>query len=316
MELIAGSPEWLALRRTGIGGSDIGKILGVSKFGGPMTVFMEKRALSAPLIETEAMHFGKVLEDVVAREYAARSGRKVRRAAGFIRRPGYDWAYANVDRWSDQPGTKRRVLEVKTAGVFGASDFGEPGTDQVPGDYLTQVQWYLACTGKDEADLAVLIGGQKFGQYEIPRDDELIDGMTEIAAKFWSDTQAGRPPDIDGSEGSALYLASKYRDTGTERPMDERLALLATQYAALKADVKAREAEIDLVGNQIRDAMGDDRWAEGSGVRVVYGERAGRTTVDWKAIANLTAYPESVVKEFTTVGEPTRALTVSMRGDI
>lgn len=316
MTLTPGSTEWIAERRSGIGGTDVPKILGVSRFGSAMDCYLDKRGLTAPLIQNDAMRWGTILEEPVAAEYAIQTGRKVRRAAGFIRRPGYDWAYANIDRWSLKAGTPKRVLEVKTAGVFATKDFGEPGSDQVPADYLLQVMHYIACTGVDTADLAVLIGGQRFEVYTVERDDELIEGMTEICAKFWSDTSQGIPPEIDGSEGTALYLASKYRDTGTERPMDEVLALLATQYAALKAEEKARKEEIDIVGNRIRDAMGNDRWSEGHGVRVVYSAVAGRTTVNWEGFLKAKDIPASAVEPFKKIGEPGRSLTVTMKGDI
>jgi putative phage-type endonuclease len=311
-----GSPEWIALRRTGLGGTDLPKILGVSRFGGPMSVFMEKQGLTAPLIETEAMEWGKLLEEPVARKYALKSGRKVRRAAGFIRHPAYNWLYANVDRWSDQRGTARRVLECKTAGEFNAKDFGEPGSDQVPPDYLLQVMHYLNVTGKDVADLAVLIGGQKHRVFTIERDAELIERMTEIAFEFWTNKEAGIPPEIDGSEGSSLYLSYKYRDTGVERPMDDDLAMLATKYAALKAQTKDVADEITLTGNLIRDLMGNGRWAEGLGVRVVYSEVKGRSTVQWDEIVKARSIPQAVIEEWTNVGAPTRALTVTMKGDV
>ena len=120
--LIPGSPEWIAERRTGLGGTDLPKILGVSRFGGPMDVFMEKQGLTAPLIETEAMRWGSILEEPVAQEYARKSGRKVRHAAGFLRHPAYQWAYANLDRWSLKRGTAKRVLECKTGGEFTKKD--------------------------------------------------------------------------------------------------------------------------------------------------------------------------------------------------
>jgi len=62
--------------------------------------------------------------------------------------------------------------------------------------------------------------------------------------------------------------------------------------------------------------MGDARWAEGSGVRVVYSEVKGRSTVQWAEIAKLRAIPQAVIEEWTKVGAPTRALTVTMKGDI
>jgi len=314
--MIAGSAEWIAERRTGLGGTDLPKILGVSRFGGPMDVYMDKAGLTAPIIESEAMRWGTILEQPVALEYAHKTGRKVSRAAGFLRHPVAPYLYANIDRWSDKKGTPRKVLEVKTSGEFAAKDFGEEYTDQVPADYLVQVMHYLNVTGKDEADLAVLVGGQKHRIYTIPRDDELIRGMDEVAWQFWSDKEQGIPPDIDGSEGSSLYLAHKYKDTGVELPMDDALAMLATRYAALKADVKARTAEIDLVGNQLRSLMGDARWSEGAGVRVLYAERAGPTKVNWEGLVKALPIPVDVIEKYTTIGAPTRALTVTMKGDI
>jgi putative phage-type endonuclease len=186
-----------------------------------MDVYMEKLGLTAPLIETEVMRWGKILEEPVAREYAVKTGRKIRRAAGFIRDPAHPFLYANVDRWSDKVGTPRRVYEGKTSGMFAAKDFGEEGTDQVPPDYLIQAMHYLYVTGKDTADLAVLVGGQKHRIYTIERDDELIRDMVEQAEEFWSNTQQGIPPELDGSEGSAAYLRHQYRDVGLERRLRE-----------------------------------------------------------------------------------------------
>lgn len=314
--LAVGSPEWVAERRTGLGGTDIPKILGVSRFGGPMDVYMDKMGLTAPLLETEAMKWGKLLEDPVAREYAFKTGRLVRRAAGFIRHPSYTFLYANLDRWSDKKGTARRVYEGKTSGEFAAKEFGEEGTDQVPPDYLLQAMHYLAVTGKDEADMAVLVGGQKHRIYTIPRDDELIAGMTEEAVRFWRNKEQGIPPEIDGTEGAKDYLTYKYRDEGTERPMTDEIASLATAYAALKAEGKEREKEIATIGNQLRDLMGNARWAEGDGVRVTYAERKGATTVKWAELVEARRIPPEVVAEFTATGAPTRALTVTMRADI
>lgn len=311
--LVAGSQEWLEERRKGIGGSDIGAVLGVSRTRSAMSVFMDKRGLAAPLIETEAMRFGDLLEDVVAREYALKTGRKVRRAAGFVRHREYPWAFANIDRYSDKVGTPRRVLEIKTTGAYAADDFGEDGTDQVPAGHLTQVQWYLACAGKDIADLAVLIGGQKHRIYTIERDDELIREMFDVAAAFWEDTQAGIPPDIDGSAGSDAYLRKTYRDKGTERPMTADLVSLATMYQGLAEGIKADEARRKAIGNEIRDLMGDNRWAEGEGVRIVYSERAGARRVDWPALVRAQRIPEALIEEFATHDEPVRALTVTIK---
>jgi putative phage-type endonuclease len=311
--LVVGSPEWIAERKTGVFGTDIARILGLSRFGGPMDVFLEKIGQSAPLIETEPMRWGKLLEEPIAQEYAHKSGRKVRRAAAFLRHPVYQHFGANIDRWSLKGGTPKRVLEVKTTSVFTADDFGEEGTDQVPPDYLAQTMWYLAVTGAEQADLAVLIGGNKHRVYEIPRDEELIADMIERAAAFWDDKNHGVPPDIDGSAGSDEYLRKTFRDKGTERPMDSYLASLATSYQGLAELIKEHEAQRKTIGNEIRELMGNDRWAEGEGVKVVYSERAGARRVDWPGLVKAQRIPEALIEEFVTHDDPVRALTVTIK---
>jgi putative phage-type endonuclease len=71
--------EWLAARRTGIGGSDIAAILGLSPWRTPLDVYRDK-VDGAEQPETEAMRWGRLLEDVIAREYAVRAGVRIQRA--------------------------------------------------------------------------------------------------------------------------------------------------------------------------------------------------------------------------------------------
>lgn len=301
------------LRRSGLGGTDMARILDLSRFGGPMDVYLEKIGQAAPLIETEPMRWGKLLEPSIAEEYARKTGRKTRRAAPFIRSRVRPEFYANIDRWSLAKDTPKRVLECKTTSVFTADDFGEENTDQVPPDYLVQTMWYSYVTGSDQADLAVLIGGNKHRVYEIPRDDDLIRDMEEQASKFWSDTAQRIPPAIDGSEASDAFLRATYRDKGTEREMDDELSSLAYTYKALKEQSKVVEARIDETGNQIRDLMGDDRWAEGEGVKVVYGDRQAPARTDWPSLVKAQRIPDELVEEYTTRGDPIRTLTVTIK---
>lgn len=301
------------LRRSGLGGTDIARILGLSRFGGPMDVYLEKIGQSAPLVETEPMRWGKLLEEPIAQEYAVKTGRKTRRAASFIRHREVPHFYANIDRWSVLGGTPRRVLEVKTTSVFTADDFGEEFTDQVPGDYLAQSMWYCYVTGAEQADLAVLIGGNKHRVYEIPRDEDLVAMMAETAVEFWSNLEQRIPPAIDGSEASDAYLRATFRDKGTERTMDEQLLKLALEHKALGESIKNDELIRAEVGNRIRELMGNDRWAEGEGVRVVYGDRAAPAKTRWgDLLAHLNIDPH-VVDEFTTRGDPIRTLTVTVK---
>lgn len=301
------------VRRTGLGGSDAAKVVGVSPWGGRMDLYMEKLGHSAPLLETEAMRWGTILEDPIAREYALHSGRRIRRAADTIRHPDYPFLFAHIDRWSDKKGTPRRGLECKTAGVFFAKDFGEPGTDQVPDYYHVQCDHYMAVTGAQSWDLAVLIGGQRFAIYTIRRDDDLIEELIRQEVEFWNEhVVPGIPPEVDGSEGSTLFL-NRIPDQGTRHDMTDELEELALKYKALSEAIKGGEAEKQLTRNQIAEIMGTDRWAEKGDLKITLSEQKGRASVDWGAIVAAAAVPPELIAEHTTRGDPIRRLNITVK---
>ena len=172
--------EWLDARRKGIGGSDAGAILGVNKYKTPLDVYLDKTGQSPDVEDNDAMYWGRALEDIVAYEYAKRTGKKVRRNNAILVHPEHKFMLANLDREIvGEPG----ILEIKTAAR--ADDWGEPGSDEVPESYLAQVMHYMAVTGAQFADIAVLIAGRKFQTYTIQRDDQLIEHMIEVERDFW-----------------------------------------------------------------------------------------------------------------------------------
>ncbi len=69
--------EWLLERRKGIGGSDASVILGINKWQTPFELWLDKTG-QVPVSESgsEAAYFGSLLEDIVAKEFEIRSGKK------------------------------------------------------------------------------------------------------------------------------------------------------------------------------------------------------------------------------------------------
>ena len=292
----ASDPE---VRVTGIGGSDLARLLGMSRFGGPMHVWMEKRRLAAPLLESEPMRWGRLLEDPIAREYAVKTGRRVVNKPDTIRVKGREHLFAHVDRFSFAKGTPPRVLECKNANAFMVSDFGEPGTDQVPADYLLQCQHYLGVTGYAVADLAVLIGGQKHVVYTIPRDDELIRVAWEEADRFWRENVEGNvPPDVDGSEAWREYATSRFEDAGLEIEVTDPIETLAYQHKAEAEEAKALEQRHNETTSRLLQALGDASRAVGRGVKVTH-SIINRGYPNWKAIAEEAKVPEALIAEHT-----------------
>lgn len=211
--------SWHALRSTGIGGSDAGTIAGLNNYKQPVTLYYEKRGEKAPddLSDNDAVHFGNVLEDTVAEEYARRTGNKVRRNNHILRSKAYPFMLANLDR---EIVGQNQGLECKTAGAYiNTKEWGKGNTyetqadgtilqmtedDIVPETYQLQCQHYMAVTGKLSWDLAVLIGGRDFRIYTIHRHEELIGNLIDIELEFWNRVQTSNPPAIDHNARNAL----------------------------------------------------------------------------------------------------------------
>lgn len=66
------SPEWLAFRKSGIGGSDAAAILGISPFRTNVEVWEEKVGLKIPedISEEPQVKYGKESEDLLVQLFA------------------------------------------------------------------------------------------------------------------------------------------------------------------------------------------------------------------------------------------------------
>ena len=270
--------DFLARRMHGLGGSDIAAIVGLSKFKTPYDVWLSKQP-GAP-IEDERdkpwLYWGAVLEDVVAKEYALRTGAKIQRVNAQLVHPDHHFALANIDRavvnpeirgnvrWLDGRLTTDRILECKTANGFAASVWGADGTDQVPDAYLCQTQWYMGITGARYADLAVLIGGSDYRRFTIEADAELFADLLTEAAVFWGLVEAGIAPDpqtvADAQNRWPQHLKAKttMATAGAARAVQEladikeRMADLKEREDALKLTIMAEMQDAETLND-----MGD-----------------------------------------------------------
>ena len=141
-----------------IGGSDIGAILGLSRFRSPLEVWMEKTGKDVKKLDSLPLRFGSFAEEFVASEYSRETGFDLIHDESIHIHPDYSFMSAHIDRFVLEKGTSSptRILECKTANPFASSDWGEAGSDEVPLSYLCQSIWYMAITNINKVDLAVL----------------------------------------------------------------------------------------------------------------------------------------------------------------
>ena len=187
--------EWLFFRTKGIGGSDVGAILGISPYKQPLRVYMEKTGQwdSEDLSDNEAVEWGNILEPIIAKKFSEKNKQyKIQNCNYILQNPDYPFMLANIDRALFHPEKGWGILEIKTANARMESKWE---TDHIPDEYSLQIQHYLAVSGLDWGYVAVLIGGQKFKQYYVERDQELINILIEKESDFWMNhVEALEPP--------------------------------------------------------------------------------------------------------------------------
>ncbi|TDQ35245.1 YqaJ viral recombinase family protein [Aureibacillus halotolerans] len=262
--------EWLEQRKKGIGGSDASAVAGFNKYRSPIQVYLEKIGEAPDMDEpSEAAYWGNVMEDVVAREFATRTGMKVRKRNAILVHPEHTWMLANVDRLIVG---KNEGLECKTASAFLSAQWDG---EEIPDAYLLQCQHYMAVTGYDAWWIAVLVGGNKFVHKRIERDQELIDNLIEIERAFWEDhVLAAIPPEMDGSEASTVLLSAMHpmSEPDSKISLPAESSTLAEALLQVKSELKDLTERKNEYENKLKAQMGSNEKGE-----------AGTYTIRWKS---------------------------------
>lgn len=297
--------EWHAIRKLGIGGSDIPTLLGMDKYISPLELYYAKRGELPDLPRSaeleEAAEWGHELEDVVARRWARRCGASVVRGPGTLQHPEAPWMLGNVDRLFVAPQQDRDVVETGVLEVKTRSEYQlRAWQDDVPDAPALQAHWYLAVTGFDVAYVAALIGGNKLRWHRIERDEDLLGDLIEAAAEFWQRVETGNPPPVDGTPATKNLLNHLYQvdpDKSVELERADVAPLLAVRDEAL-ADLASAEQRIDDAENQMRALIGDAELATVDGL----------TVATWKA--NGTFASKRFAKAHPELAETYRTKTV------
>lgn len=255
--------DWLEIRKQGIGSSDAAAAVGLNPYKSQLELWMEKTGRDGnlpkvdPHDEESPLYWGILLEHIVAAHYTKRTGNRVRRVNAVLQHPdpGLPWMLANIDREvTGAPDVQ--ILECKTAGINGARLW----RDGVPEYVQLQVHHQLAVTGKQAADVAVLLGGQHLEIHRIERDDRLIARLIELERQFWQYVESDTPPPADGSDSAELALRCLYPDD-TGQTVDFRdhrnlSACFADLLAVRQAIAEQEKLEAQLK-QTLQQAMGN-----------------------------------------------------------
>jgi putative phage-type endonuclease len=270
-------------RASFLGGSDIGAVIGVSKYRSAMDVWLEKTGKKIVRNDSFALRFGSFAESFVASEYALLTAEKLADHPHGLIHPKHAFCVGHIDRFilkdhelplftADGVLNAKKLLECKTANHFSQADWCEPGSDAIPLPYLCQCLWYLGITNLSEIDVAVLLGGSDLRIYTITRDLELESLLFEKAAFFWTEHVQKDIPPKPQSIGDCQTLFQRSSIGKSIEANPETIALIQ-QLKTLESQAQREEEQIDQIKQTLMETMAD---AE---VLTYF----GRPVVTWKA---------------------------------
>jgi putative phage-type endonuclease len=271
LALRQGTPAWLEARRALVTGTDIPVLLGISPWKCEADLADEKRGLVPPQESTLRMRVGSALEDMILAEYAAATGRRVRRYRAMVRHPRVEWAAASPDAGAIG---ERRLVELKW--TASRSRFA----DGLPQDVAAQVAWQLGCTGYPVADVAVMTA-DSLTVYEQAADPALFADLLLVAEDFRRRLVSGGPFARDAARVRRDHPA----DDGSEIAADADVAEAVRALLDTRASRKRLEEDEERLETAIKARMADAAAMTGPGWRITWKRTKDRDETDWKAVA-------------------------------
>ncbi|MBE6826365.1 MAG: recombinase [Ruminococcus sp.] len=188
--------EWLACRKSGIGGSDAASVLGLNPYKSNIELYREKAGIATPadISDNPAVRFGKEAEAHI-------------RALFQLNHPEYNLDYHEFRMYAqpDTPylyatldgelttGNRYGILEIKTTTIQQNRQWDD-WTDRIPEHYYVQILHQLQCTGWDFVVLVAFIRYRKgdgwaaaMREYYIERSEveHEITYLKEKEVQFW-----------------------------------------------------------------------------------------------------------------------------------
>ena len=192
------TPEELAERKTGLGGSDALAYCGQDRRLTMLELFRRKTGLAAESTDPNPRaEWGTRLEPVVREWLAEELNCKIIQPTQMYRSKKLPMMLGHIDGviHADLTGSGlTEGVEIKTCDKYMAQEFGDVGTDQVPVRYALQCTHYMIVTGWKRFHLAALVGGNDARHYIIDFDPELGQMLVARARAFWEYVETNTPP--------------------------------------------------------------------------------------------------------------------------
>jgi predicted phage-related endonuclease len=184
--------DFLALRRTFVGGSDARIIMGDDE-AALLRLWREKRGDAEPenLSSNLIVQLGAVTEDLNRRWYELNTGQVITDIQRRIRHPALRWMAATLDGRVESSGA---VFEAKFMLPWSFSE------EAAAGKYMPQLQHNMWVVHARNAVLSVITGGGKWVEIKVHADPLYQHLVVTAERKFWRCVENGEPPRLFGVE--------------------------------------------------------------------------------------------------------------------
>jgi putative phage-type endonuclease len=218
-DIIQGSPEWFAIRCGKVTASRVADVIAKTKTGPSASrANYAAQLIAERLTGVVAESFSNAaMQHGTDTEPAARSAYEFYRNVdvteiGFVPHPSIADAGASPDGLVDADG----LVEIKCPNT--ATHIETLLGGSVPGKYITQMQWQMACTGRDWCDFVSydprLPESMKLFVQRVQRDPAAIVGLQTEVTTFLREIDA-----------KVRDLRAKYEPANSSEPLPELVAL-------------------------------------------------------------------------------------------
>ncbi len=302
--------QWHEYRATGLGGSEAGGLMGLSKYSSPLTIAMEKtgRIPREDISDEEPIKMGNLMEPLIRNHIIKpvvldRMGINVEviEPVAMYRSNKYPWMIINTDGFLKIPqfikapenlkSEKLRVddklvgLEIKNRSSYMMQYYGgKDGTEVMDTDYC-QVQWYMAGTGLEEFWVFAMIGNIPVIRI-VPRNDDFIANLIEEGQKLWNIIQENNilnfpaPNGSDADQRVIDHMGRPQSEEAVDIPQDEHKII---RHSFLGKEIKSLTAERKKLQQEILMDMGIHKYGETDNM-VCTMSRFQKTLIDGKRL--------------------------------
>jgi len=295
-------------RREGIGGSDVGSIMGANPYRSPIACYKDKLGEMPPIEVNHAMEWGNLLEDVVGMKYADSNNIKfhgnidpivhppdwpvtnngIMYKPDTMRSTKHNWAYAHPDFYIFSPEGYTGI-EIKTVGDGIYKKYWAEG--EIPPWQYYQVVWYSMVTKINKWTMVGFAPHLRLSKdpmlvHEIEIDLDTQMKVWERVEYFWDCVQSKTIPELPSYNEQDLKLLYP-ESTGDMVTSTKYIDKVARNLFTVREQIKPLLEKEDEYKNEIKAYMQNCSRliGEHGGELATYKSPKARVTIDYKGIA-------------------------------